>query len=260
LHIQEVNGKVLFKCFACCSQEAVLDALRARGLWPVPGTIPRTALTPRRSADERREYALKILADTAANRGHKLAPELALYFGRRGIKSVPPTAMLALPWKMTAGGERLLVPDDPAIVAAVTNGREIVGCHVTWLNASLTDKREEEPKRQFFGPIAGGFIKLYAGELEPTAKLIIGEGSESAAAASQIAGGLPAIAALSANNLPKITPPPAGEYIIAADHDDAGLRGARALAFKLVRAGHVVRLAIPPRAGTDWNDELMRMM
>ena len=76
-------------------------------------------------------------------------------------------------------------------------------------------------------------------------------------AAAQIARGLPAIAALSATNLPKITPPRAAEYIVAADNDVAGLAGARALASKLARVGPLVRLAIPPRPGSDWNDVLM---
>ena len=111
-----------------------------------------------------------------------------------------------------------------------------------------------------FGPFGGGFVQLYEGELDPTSKLVIAEGIETALSAAQIAGGLPAIAALSANNLPKITPPLAAEYIIAADHDEPGLKGARALAARLVRAGHFVRLAIPPRAGADWNDVLLERL
>ena len=259
LHVTESqNGKLLFHCFAGCPQAAVVDALRCHGLWPIPGTIPRPTMPRRRrSDDERRDYALKILADTQANRGRELAEALDDYFARRGIERVPATAMLALPYNLDPQlGERLVPDEDPAMVFEITDGVKTLGCHVTWLNPGITAKRDKEPTRQSFGPVGGGFIKLYTGELEPT-KLVIAEGVETAMAAAQIAHGLPAIAGLSATNMPKITPPLAREYIIAADHDTAGLRGARALAYKLVCAGHVVRIAIPPRPDSDWNDAVM---
>ena len=79
---------------------------------------------------------------------------------------------------------------------------------------------------------------------------MIGEGIENALSAAQLGGGLPAIAGISAKNLAKITPPPAREYIIAADHDPPGLSGASTLAERLVRAGHFVRIAVPPCEGT----------
>jgi hypothetical protein len=34
LRVAEVGGKILVRCFAGCSQAAVIDALRHRGLWP----------------------------------------------------------------------------------------------------------------------------------------------------------------------------------------------------------------------------------
>ncbi len=35
------DGKILLKCFAGCSQEAVVEALRVRGLWPLASNGPR---------------------------------------------------------------------------------------------------------------------------------------------------------------------------------------------------------------------------
>lgn len=32
--VREKNGKLLFKCYSSCSQEQVIDALKAQGLWP----------------------------------------------------------------------------------------------------------------------------------------------------------------------------------------------------------------------------------
>lgn len=52
LAIDEKNDNLLLKCFAGCSQEAVIDALKSRGLWPgaerthtSTSTAPRTAST-----------------------------------------------------------------------------------------------------------------------------------------------------------------------------------------------------------------------
>ena len=88
-------------------------------------------------------------------------------------------------------------------------------------------------QRQTFGPIKGGHICLYDGELDPSAKLVIAEGIETVLAVAQIGGNLPAIAGISANNLREINPPPAAEYLIAADNDAPGLKGARALKVKV---------------------------
>ena len=52
LSITEHEGKVLFKCFAGCSQEAVIAALKSQGLWPPPSaerprkTTYHLSLTP----------------------------------------------------------------------------------------------------------------------------------------------------------------------------------------------------------------------
>ena len=155
-----------------------------------------------------------------------------------------------------------LVPDELAMVFEVTDGTEVLGAHVTWLSEDKKTKSDPSlgPQRQMFGPISGGFVKLFEGELNPKSKLVIAEGIETALSAAQLGGNLFAIAAMSANNLPKINPPLASEYVICADHDAPGLRGARALAVKLVRKGHKVRLAIPHRANSDWNDELLERL
>jgi putative DNA primase/helicase len=261
LSVTEVNGKVLFHCHAKCSQSAVLNALRDKGLWSVGRTSNVVPL--RRSNDDRRKYALQILADTAANKGHDKAELLSDYFAARGIKTVPPTAMLALPWDMDPYDHPpRLIPDDPGMVFAVTDGTQIIGCHVSWLMfdaGKLVSKRREEPQRQFFGPVSGGYIRLYEDDVMPD-KLVIAEGVETAMAFSQLRDIPTAIASLSAGNMPKINPPPASGYVIAADNDEngTGYKKARALAYKLVRAQQRVWVEKPSRAGTDWNDELLR--
>src|SRR5262249_32630546 len=49
------DGRILFHCHAGCSQQAVLDALIARGLWPGDGAKPRLIKPDQvRAAKERR--------------------------------------------------------------------------------------------------------------------------------------------------------------------------------------------------------------
>ena len=247
---------VVFYCHAGCTYEQVAAALNRMGLWPVAGTdtVTRSPPVPR-SAEERRQYAVRILHDVRRNRGRRLAPLLKNYFAPRGIERVPDTALLALPIRYV---DSVLVPRIPGMVFRVSDGQRTLGVHVTWLNADVNGKREENPQRQFYGPIRGGFVKLFRGDHDPKQPLLIAEGIETACAAAQISG-LPAISALSAENMPFITPPPAREYIIAADNDrnGTGERAARALARNLTAAGATVRIALAPQLDSDWNDEIM---
>ena len=249
LKVDEAAG--LAYCHAGCSFEEVLSAAEAHG-WRRGSDFIPTNIPPVKSKAQRRAWALEILREVDGIGGYARAQQvLPAYFARRGINTVPPTAMLAVSCKTLHG--------DPAMVfeIVIDDGLESLGCQVTWLAPCKTRKRDADPQRQFFAPIKGGYIKLYEGELDPSAKLVIGEGVESALSAAQIMGGVPAIAALNAGNLPKITPPLASEYIIAADNDPPGLDGARALKINLTRAGHKVWLAIPPRKGSDWNDFIL---
>lgn len=50
LSVSERNGRVLVHCFSGCEQRDVIQALRARGLWPEPQRKERTP-------EERRRYA-----------------------------------------------------------------------------------------------------------------------------------------------------------------------------------------------------------
>jgi hypothetical protein len=201
---------IILKCFAGCTYEQITDRLRLMGRWPVPGAdtpYVRSGDEPkvRYSAEERRRYALRILEDTRGNRGQELAPFLKDYFRGRGITSVPPTALLALCHRMNS--DEGYLPDCPAMIFPIVDHHRTLGCHVTWLNTSLTAKVDEEPQRKTYGPVRGGYIELYAGTHDPAQRLIIGEGVETALSAAQLAG-LPAIAAISAKNMPLITPPP----------------------------------------------------
>jgi hypothetical protein len=60
--IVERNGRVLVRCYAGCAQDAVIDALRARGLWPEREQPQWTPEERARWAAERREMEQQLPA------------------------------------------------------------------------------------------------------------------------------------------------------------------------------------------------------
>ena len=83
------------------------------------------------------------------------------------------------------------------------------------------------------------------------------EGIESALAAAKVLE-KPAWAAVSAGNLADnlVLPSAIREVTIAADNDKPGLRSANRAAARWKAEGRTVRLAVPDRAGADFNDVL----
>jgi hypothetical protein len=96
------KGRPLFKCRAGCDQDAVIAALRAQRLWPIPGTLPPTSAAQpvrHRTAEERRQYALEIFKGVKA---HDWDRSLAAdYFRNRGLTFVPDRAWVTLPFSKT---------------------------------------------------------------------------------------------------------------------------------------------------------------
>jgi phage/plasmid primase-like uncharacterized protein len=142
-----------------------------------------------------------------------------------------------------------------AIVEHVERG--LVGLHRTWLVHDGATRRWCRLDRASLGPIGGGAVRLApAGEL-----LMIGEGIETCLSAIQ-ATGSPAWAALSTSGLTALVLPPlplAATVVILADNDrsGAGERAARTAADRWLHEGRRVQIAMPPAAGTDFNDVLL---
>jgi phage/plasmid primase-like uncharacterized protein len=145
----------------------------------------------------------------------------------------------------------------PAMVAAVQRApeRDVVGIHRTFLAPGGEGKADTDPTRMSLGPIAGGAVRL--GPSGPV--LVVGEGIESCMSVMQEAG-IPAWAALSTSGLRNLVLPDlplAAEVIIAADHDEPGVKAADAAAERWTAEGRRVRIAVPPEAGSDFNDTLI---
>jgi putative DNA primase/helicase len=261
LHVSaSPDGKVLVKCFARCTQEAVVEALKVRRLWrprsrnqrqqrPQPSPTAEDQENSRRQDEKQRIARARNIHRTAYdNNDLTLARR---YFEGRGLTTIPPaTLMLTAEQSHALGLHRRF----PAIVLPIGNrATGMRAVHVIHLSKDGRDKLAVRKPKKSYGVMKGGYVvvKRLDGE-----RLVVGEGVEDALAASQIAGGWPAIAGLGAKNLPEIVLPPCREIIIAANNDEAGLAAAREAARRWARAGLVIRIAPPGDEGDDWNDVL----
>lgn len=151
------------------------------------------------------------------------------------------------------GGAPIRCGEHPAMLAAIQQpaGRA-VALHCTFLTAD--GRKADVPSVKKWtatsGKAGGAAIRLF----EPDSRLAITEGIETALAVHQ-ANGWPVWAAVSAWGLENIEiPPTVQSVLIAADHDDAGIRSAQALASRLTKEGREVRLLLPSVKGADWLD------
>ena len=138
LDVREGDHAAMWICRAGCTQEAVLAAVQALGIWPEKGK-GKSRMTPRPKSsdaeDEKFESFRKAVFILRAATQAKNRP--VAYLEARGIKSVPANAAV-LP---AADAERLTGKRYPAMVLPVTNERdELQGAHVTWLSADASAK------------------------------------------------------------------------------------------------------------------------
>ena len=268
LHVsQKREGKVLFYCHSGCSQKAVFEALKARGI-NLSRNTSETIFNPQPQKSEReerrekfREQARPILwsamhAEKLADRRYAyktLTP--TEYLRNRGLDTVPPCAMLLPREAAAALGEHIVgFKSYPAMVCPIIGPKGLQGVSVTYLTRDATKNLRGKSKkniRRIYGSRDCGYVQL--GLIDPDNPpdiVIVAEGIETALSASQLTGH-PAIAVLGANNFKKITPPPCGEIIIAADNNKVGRDAAQAAAEQWA-AGRKVRIAVPTHK--DWND------
>lgn len=114
----------------------------------------------------------------------------------------------------------------PALVAAISDAEGVLqGVQVTLLTAHGTAKASVATPRRVIGKLMGGLVRLD----EAHAELAIGEGVETMLSASRILG-MPAWAALTADNLSRFTfAASIQRLIIVADNDPAGAGAAQTL-------------------------------
>jgi putative DNA primase/helicase len=284
LHVSSgEGGKVLLKCHAGCSQDAVVGWCKQAGLWEKKADRSWRPANPRRrpvrqpdnqpgDADrsERFHRAVSILRAAAkyAKENPDAARRLMPYLNGRGIDRLPLGAMYLPPTEeLTMLGNYRDYPaltmlgnyrHYPAMVKSICdNESHLRGALVTFLNRDGTQNlRGDKGKsvRRMFGPIKGGFVQLTAWP-QADQPLIVAEGVEDAMSLAQLHGHA-AIAALSANNMKALKAPPCSELLVFADNDDTGQEAAPHLAARHHNAGGTVCLLSPPADFKDWNEAL----
>ena len=257
---------VVVYCHLCGKEggPAIIAKLREMGVWQTNAKLEAKEFTAqqRRSAQERRNYAVSIWNELCRSGARTRTMLLRDYLQGRGINTVPSTALVTLPLAYE-GSE--ICSSSPGMVLPVRDrdGR-LQGIQTTWLSPDMKHKTTNEPQRQSYGLIKSNFIPLtnldYA---KPPPTLLIGEGVETVLSGMQVTG-LPGIVTAGAGMMKYLEPPRCGEYVILADNGDAGQTSASALASQLHQQfpDCTIRIATPTKPkrgkrGYDWNDLLM---
>ncbi len=246
------EGRILIHCFSLKDDwRDVRRALADRGLLD---DEPRADDASMRRAPSR-IVAQPVDEERVARAGRLWAESTPLkhsvaeaYLRRRAV----PAGL----WKSTAlrFHPRMTSLDDrarrPTLVAAIRDTQgALQGVQVTLLSAHGTAKAALATPRRVIGKLMGGTVRLADAQDE----LAVGEGVETMLTASDVFG-VPAWAALSADNLGRlILPHPLRRLIIAADNDEAGMRAARSLRARMASSARV-EIEPAPAGFNDWND------
>jgi hypothetical protein len=247
LHVTETrDGVVLVKCFGGCEQGAVLDALRARDLWPgreeTAPRAPRQTPRPGPSEDEiaRAKLARRVWQEAEPIDGTPAES----YLRWRGIRlDMPPTLRFA-PYLRHPLGRDL-----PALVCAVQDpaGR-VTAVQRIYLQEDGRGKADIEPAKCSLGPLYVGAVRLG----RPGRVMGLCEGPETGLSAMQRFR-LPVWCALGATRLPSVWLPDECRHVIVfADPGKAGQEAAERVADLHRGWGRTVDIETPEEG--DWND------
>ena len=243
------GGKLLVNCFAGCAGADVLAALRARGLlaghcdWRLN---PREMARLKAEAETKRHRHKELARRCWAEAGPIVGTLAERYLRARGITcDLPPTLRFHPNCWHGPTATKL-----PAMVAAVSIERKVVGVHRTYL-AEPGIKAFENAK-MMLGRCAGGAVRLSDGP----GPLVVAEGIETGLSLlSGLQDARPRVwAALSTSGMAGLVlPPDSGEMVLAPDGDAPGRAAANKLADRAGVAGWRVRVMDCP-TGFDWND------
>jgi putative DNA primase/helicase len=237
------NGRLLFRCFAGCSYEAIRDALGGRPSKTLGLGLPTTPHVPL-DDKKRTELALRVWRESKPAAGLTLVER---YLRGRGIAiPVPPTIRFHPNLRHPSG---VYAPAMVAAVEHVRSGNTVIAIHRTWLRDDGNGKAALDPQKAALGPIAGGAVRL-----TPTGEtLALAEGIETALSVLQ-ATAVPIWATLGTANLSRVELPDCvREVLIAADSGEPGERAAHEAAAWFMREGRRVRIA-RPRGRKDFNE------
>jgi len=235
-------------CHACQDTDAVILAIRRRGLWQHGADTDQSKLVQMQPRELSRAglKARELWIQAAAAKGTLVD----IYLRSRGIVAqIPPTLRFLSLAKHSPSNQLL-----PAMIAAVTVWPERRPCavHRTFLAGDGNGNAVVDTPRMTLGSCRRGAVRL----AEAADLLLVGEGIETCLAAMQ-ATGQPAWAALSTAGLRNLEiPEQVKEVVVLADGDLPGEEATQYAARRWVREGRRVRIARPPK-GQDFNDLLL---
>lgn len=253
LCLADGEDRTLLHCHGGCDQQAVMAALRERGLWGNTG--PSLYNTSREPDFQARQNAQIEASRQAVDTWTEAKPvqdgdPVMRYLGTRGIiPTFPvPSIRYQAALKYTHSNIHL-----PAMVCAVqAPDREVVAIHRTYLCPSGKGKAQVSQPRLALGPISRGAVRLACAR----ESLILVEGVEDALSLQQMTG-QPCWALLGTAGFKNVVlPEGARTVILASDADRAGDAAANDGAGRLAGMGLTV-LRLRPPEGRDWNDVLL---
>jgi hypothetical protein len=252
------DGWLRAKCFAGCSQVAILAALGC-----TPGTMvsgPSDAaieaeIVSAKEAAEKTQLAQSIWDAVVSVTAESLAAYYFREVRRITLPSIPgclrETASL---WHSASRSYR------PALVARVDDEYgEFTAVHRTWLDPTTGNKAPVDPPRMMLGPQQHGAVRLF--KHPSSSELLVAEGIETALAAGELDRWQRSVwAAISTSGLMALhVPREFSAVVIAADHDrnGAGERAANILAHRLRKKSVHAQVIAPPEPDTDWADVVL---
>jgi putative DNA primase/helicase len=264
LALRDGDNRLLVKCWGGCDARDVLAELQRLEL--SDDLLALSALSAQPSMEvvegqRERDRALRQrrtanALDLYFNQSRPAAGTLVeRYLRSRGIEiDIPNSVRASSGWlHHRESGERR--PAMLCLVEHVEHGP--VAVHCTYLAADGSCKATIDPNKKCFGPVGGAGVWLSTGG--PDEWLVVGEGIENTLSAMQMWHCGSGVAALSATGMRNLVLPSAARHIcIAADNDSSGVgqAAARDAAWLWTEEGRTVRVIVPPKPDTDFNDIL----
>ena len=253
LSVTESNGRTLVICRAGCDQDAVIGALRARGLWGRQGGLKQampSEIDQQRQADDLKRSSSALAIWRAAS---PVVGTLAdKYLHVRGIKGpFPPSLRFhsCLRYRDQDGsGAKFL----PGMISAIQwPDRKIGAIQRTFLDPRGDRKGQVPRPRKTLGPFNGGALRLGPAGHE----IGIAEGLETGLSAMQLFE-VPVWCACGARLAAINLPATVSTVHVFADNGDPGHEAAERAATRHTQEGRRAVLRYPPPEFGDWNDVL----
>ncbi len=247
LSVAAGDSTILVKCHSGCDASDVIDALKARGLWPSRQheCVPPPAQKNQPCVREDKAGIARWLWNQAKPVSGTLAER---YLAKRSFKHTGSAELRFLPQSKHGPSGKTL----PCLVAAVRNSEgALMGIHRTHLDPDTSDKADLEDCRLWLGPCRTNAVHLG----DPKDGLLgIAEGLETGDSASSLYG-IPVWVALSASNLSLLTlPNSVKRIIIFGDNDVPGQKAALAAWNAYSAQGRACQIVFPSAGFDDFND------